>query len=208
LLAKEEPLILPELALIPTSSPSLTANQPVQEPEATTESIQPSNSDRPMDNGTLDEEILPATDAVVTGFEDEIKLEPVSEPKVETQPEAETAHEVAPELDPVVNNDLEAKPEQETEDQQPIESTECPSEMPILPERNVESNVELKPELASDILVETDSTDNRDALQVTNQDSALELAEPVVEPVMPLHSEENDELNQLTTGNDNEEFVS
>lgn len=208
LLAKEEPLILPELALIPTSSSSLTADQPVQEPEATTESIQPSNSDRPMDNGTLDEEILPATDAVVTGFEDEIKLEPVSEPEVETQPETETADQVAPELDPVDNNDLEAKPEQETEDQQVIESTECPSEMPILPETNVESNVEFKPELASDILVETDSTDNRDALQVTNQDSALELAESVVEPVVPLHSEENDELNQLTSGNDNEEFVS
>ena len=201
LLAKEEPLILPELALR-ASSPSLTADQQVEEPEASTESIQaPSpDSDRPLNNGTLEEEILPETEVVVTAVEDEIKLDPVSEP------EAEAAHAFVQELDPVDTNDLETKPEQETEDQQPLQLIEDHSEMPILSETNLESDVELKPELASDVLVEADSTENLDALQVTNEDSALELA--VVEPEVPPHSEEIDELNQLTAGDSNEEVTS
>jgi hypothetical protein len=198
LLVKEQPLVLPEQLLALDSSSSLTSDQQVEETKTKAIDIMEPNLVRPLhNNGILDDEMLPTTDTVLVGTvsEDEngqreINPEPVLEPKVEITSGAD--------LGPVDEHDLETRPEQEP-------NSEMLIHLPG-PEADLEPETDSKPELASEMAVGVDSTNNSsDAFPVSNQDSAsnLEMAEF---PVSTIPSKEtDDESNQSTAVNNHHE---
>ena len=198
LLVKEQPLVLPEQLLALDSSSSLTSDQQVEETKTEAIDIMEPNPVRPLhNNGILDDEMLPTTDTVLVGTvsEDEngqreINPEPVFEPKVEITSGAD--------LGPVDEHDLETKPEQEP-------NSEMLINLPG-PAADLEPETDSKPELASEMAVGDDSTNNSsDAFPVSNQDSALNL-EMAEFPVSTIPSKEtDDESNQSTAVNNHHE---